>query len=108
MSRYGVILKLISLILIILFFIAINMDNKSILDEELTVYKKMNENNTQNQEQIAIRADEEGFEANDVIVSENKSVPKTQTFAKIFGSFWIIVLAIIIGITGRILAPRRL
>ncbi len=108
MSRYGVILKSISLILVVLFFIAINIDTKSILDDELAVYKQMNENNKQEQEQIDTSNDNEVYDANEITMIENTSLPLSHTFAKIFGSFWTIILAIILGISGRIIAPKKL
>ncbi len=108
MSRYGVFFKWISLVLSILFFVAINIDTKSILDDELDVYKNMKENNHQSLEQKEATAYEEVYDTNNVMASKNSSVPLSYTFAKIFSSFLIIVLAIILGITGRILAPKKL
>ena len=108
MSRYGVILKSISLILIILFFIAINIDTKSILDEELDVYKNMQENSNQSQLLNETTVSEEDYNSGTDISTTKPSIPLTHTFARIFASFWIIILAIGLGITGRIIAPRKL
>lgn len=108
MSRYGVLLKGISLILVILFFIAFNIDSKSSLDEELGVYKNMKENYNQSHQQNETTVSDEDYNSGPDISSQKPSVPLSHTFAKIFGSFWVIILALGLGITGRIIAPRKL
>ena len=108
MSRYGVLLKWISGVLLVLGIISIHIDSKSSLNEELGAYKNMKENYNQSQEQNETTASEEDYNSETDISSQKPSVPLTHTFARIFGSFWIIILAIGLGITGRILAPRKL
>jgi len=110
MSRYGVLLKLTSYVLVILFFISFNIDSKKALDNITEESEKDGYTYTQSQKQIIdeVTVLEDNHNPETDISNQKQSVPLTHTFVKIFGSFWTILLAFILRITGSILTPMRI
>ncbi len=107
MANYGDLLKWMGSLLAILFFISLMIGTDSSLDEELEVYKNMKENYNQSHQQNERTDFEEDYNSETNISTKKKSVPLTHTFARIFGSFWIIVLTVGMRITARILKHSK-